>query len=103
MDLDHALWCEAKEPSTRKVSPEKPLGLTMGSGPMVSWEKWIPQKIEHEDIIHEFNGTHQFFCQNIRSFFQISRLHQRGNIEIDYCLVLQSSIWVNYFDPARYF
>lgn len=68
-DLDHAPWCEAKEP--RENFSQKPLGArSMGSGqPIFSGKKWkTQQKLNMKILLHtNLLCTLQFFCQNIRS------------------------------------
>ena len=91
MDLDHAPWCEAKEP--REIFSLNPsLGVNDGKRPIIFRGKMgNPTKIEYEDIvIHKFMMYTSVFWSKYQVLLQISRLHQRGHIEIHHYVALKN-------------
>ena len=105
MDLDHAPWCEAKEPHevARRwgKSPEKSWGSMgrYGKGPIFVGK--MEKSIEHEDIIHYYD----LLCmlQFLWTYLVLITFEDFTNqefLELIIILYFLSSIWVHNSDPA---
>lgn len=85
-DPDHAPWCEAKEPhKTKKTASLKSWGQWEAAN--FFWEKWDSQKKVNMKILYTNLMVHFSFLSKYQVLLQISRLHQRGHIEIHHYVI----------------